>query len=220
MSTATCRTCSRCKSSKPCADFPVKKDRTSGVASQCKRCRSEVQAAARAARASALENSLPKEGWADIPGYEGFYQASRRGMVRAIAHRRMLGRASAGTTTRLGYMVVGLTKDGKRTRQYVHCLIALTFLGPKPDGMEVNHKDGVKVNNAIENLEYTTRSGNVQHAYDTGLMRPNPAKITREQALVARQMNADGASRAEISKHLGLGKTATRAAILGITWRA
>lgn len=54
--------------------------------------------------------------------------------------------------------------------QYVHILISEAFLGPRPsDETRVNHKDGNKANNTIENLEYITQPQNVQHAYDNGL---------------------------------------------------
>ncbi len=53
----------------------------------------------------------------------------------------------------------------------VHKLIALAFLGPIPDGLEINHKDGDKRNNLPSNLEYTSRSGNMRHAEDLGLRR-------------------------------------------------
>ncbi len=53
----------------------------------------------------------------------------------------------------------------------IHRLIALAFLGPIAQGLEVNHVDANKLNNCPENLEYTTRSGNMQHASRCGLRR-------------------------------------------------
>lgn len=54
----------------------------------------------------------------------------------------------------------------------VHLLVAATFLGPKPEGLEVNHRDGDKRNNQSVNLEYTTRSANMKHAVASGLLIP------------------------------------------------
>jgi len=51
----------------------------------------------------------------------------------------------------------------------VHSLVALAWYGPRPEGMEVNHKDGDKTNCRPDNLEYVTPSGNAQHALETGL---------------------------------------------------
>ena len=68
------------------------------------------------------------------------------------------------------------TRKGRAGRAYcykVHRLVALAFIGPRPTGAHVvNHKDGVKTNNAVKNLEWVTLAQNVQHAYGLGLMRP------------------------------------------------
>jgi hypothetical protein len=54
---------------------------------------------------------------------------------------------------------------------FVHRIVAAAFIGPCPDGLEINHKNGIKLDNRAENLEYTTRSANMKHAYDSGLRR-------------------------------------------------
>jgi len=84
-----------------------------------------------------------------------------------------------------GYCATMLQRDDKKYCSWkIHRWIALTFLGPRPDGLQVNHKDGNKQNNAVENLEYITHSENVQHSFDTGLQKPKrgtmngQAKIT------------------------------------------
>lgn len=62
-----------------------------------------------------------------------------------------------------------VTVDGKTIR--VHVLMAETFIGPRPKGYGINHKDGNKWNNNIENIEYATQKENVQHALRTGLIK-------------------------------------------------
>lgn len=96
---------------------------------------------------------------ANAPGYflsrDGHVFSTRRGDLRP------LGEHDNGK----GY--VRAVIYGKQ--KAIHRLMAETFLGPCPEGMEVNHKNGVKTDNSVGNLEYVTRSQNVQHAFDTGL---------------------------------------------------
>ena len=75
-------------------------------------------------------------------------------------------------TAKNGYYLVWLYDNGKRTHMLVHRLVAHHVLGPCPEGMCVNHKDGNKLNNQPENLEYVTPSENSRHAVRTGLLRP------------------------------------------------
>ncbi len=68
-----------------------------------------------------------------------------------------------------GYLFVRLCKDGIRMRQYVHRLVAVTFIENVEGKCCVNHKDGNPQNNAVENLEWVTHRENMLHAYDTSL---------------------------------------------------
>ena len=69
-----------------------------------------------------------------------------------------------------GYRVILLSFGGKRHNRKVHRLVVEAFCGPIPAGMSVNHKDGRKGNNALDNLEVVTRKENIVHAYRTGLL--------------------------------------------------
>ncbi len=108
--------------------------------------------------------------WIPIKGYENRYEVSDCGKVRSIKRKtpRMLKPfKDAG-----GYLRVNLysgTKDSMKMH-FVHDLVAEAFIGPKPPAMTVNHKDGVKMNNAVSNLEYLTLSDNLRHAHRTGLI--------------------------------------------------
>lgn len=70
---------------------------------------------------------------------------------------------------RKGYRHISISYGMYSKPAKVHILIALTFLGPRPPGMVVNHKDGDKENNSASNLEYISSSANIKHAYDTRL---------------------------------------------------
>ncbi len=73
--------------------------------------------------------------------------------------------------THYGYRAVRLCKDGKQVDRLIHRLVIAAFIGDCPEGKEVNHIDGVKTNNRIDNLEYVTDSEQRQHAYDMGLQK-------------------------------------------------
>jgi HNH endonuclease/NUMOD4 motif len=91
--------------------------------------------------------------WRSIPGYEKLYDASTKGDIRSSISRQLKAQIN-GT----GYKWVQLWKNGEGKRMTVHSLIAITFLGPRPKGLDVHHKDGVRSNNQVTNLEYRTRS--------------------------------------------------------------
>jgi hypothetical protein len=76
--------------------------------------------------------------------------------------------ASGGRVKGSRYNCVSLAKDNNPKNAYVHHLVAAAFLGPKPDGAEVNHKDCDKTNNALSNLEYVSRGENIAHALANG----------------------------------------------------
>jgi hypothetical protein len=110
------------------------------------------------------------ETWADVPGYEGLYRVSSIGKVESLNFRRT-GKPHLITPIKNtgGYMIVVLSK--KRTKQVhlVHRLVAKAFI-PKVWGKKcINHKNGVKHDNCVENLEWCTRRENNQHAHRMGL---------------------------------------------------
>ena len=115
------------------------------------------------------DTSTQFEEWRDIPGYEGMYQVSNLGQVRSIGrtvtrsdgqvHRRK-GKLLRTPLNQRGYQVVNLCIQGKCQIRTVHSLIAETFIGTRPEGMEVCHNDGRKTNNRVDNLRYGTRSDN------------------------------------------------------------
>ena len=118
------------------------------------------------------------EEWRDIPGCPG-YQVSDHGRVRSldrtVTHpngqvRHYKGKVLRTPPNQDGYPVVCLYTQGKRQKRTVHALVAESFFGPRPDGMEVCHNDGNKTNNHVGNLRYGTASDNmldrVRHGTD------------------------------------------------------
>lgn len=118
-----------------------------------------------------------QEEWNPVVGYEKHYAVSDQGKVRRITDGLRRG-VKAGfelkpNLTGKGYLFVRLyDRDTKRTRStLLHNIVTAAFLGPKPQGMQVNHIDGNKLNPSLSNLEYVTAGDNQRHAYCTGLMK-------------------------------------------------
>ena len=110
------------------------------------------------------------EQWKPIDGTDGKYEVSNLGHVRTSGQRPGL---LTLTKQKSGYRYAMIEIDGKSCNRRVHRLVAQHFL-PNPDNMkEVNHKDGNKDNNRVDNLEWCTRSHNVKHSFDTGLKQPH-----------------------------------------------
>ena len=117
-----------------------------------------------------------QEVWKDVVGYEGYYKVSDNGSVMTVAREFITSNGrkcvvkerilSQGTVKR--YKVVDLKVGGIRKTMRVHRLVAMAFIG-KPYKDMVNHIDGSKTNNSVDNLEWVTRSENELHAYSTGL---------------------------------------------------
>ena len=69
------------------------------------------------------------------------------------------------------YLRIGLTKDNKKTNFLVHRLVAISYLENIDNKIQVNHINGIKTDNRLDNLEWATREENMQHAYKNGLMK-------------------------------------------------
>jgi hypothetical protein len=112
-----------------------------------------------------VETTVHEE-WKPVLDFEDHYAASNRGRIKRTrggsgcrADRIIVPRPNVW-----GYPSLTLSKDGKPYTRGVHRLVAEAFLGRRPVGMQVNHKDGNKKNNVLSNLEYLTPSGNQLHA--------------------------------------------------------
>ena len=121
--------------------------------------------------------------WVDAKGFEGRLQVTKCGLVRSVdrvvynhpnSTRKLKGRILGGSVGKIGYKVVDLrkrTKGGKRTGrvEFLHRIIAVTFIEPIRGLEHVNHIDGDKLNNNVSNLEWCDHQMNMKHAYSTGL---------------------------------------------------
>lgn len=99
---------------------------------------------------------MKTETWKPIADYVGLYEVSNKGRVRNLKTGRILKPGNNGR----GYLFVGLYKNGAVKYHYLHRLVALTFI-PNPNKLpEVNHKDEIRTNNKLDNLEWISHRDN------------------------------------------------------------
>lgn len=154
------------------------------------------------------------EQWKSIVGYESFYVISESGIVQSKRSWRGKYREMGQRPDAKGYLRVGLTDEtGHQRARRVHILVAEAFIGPRPEGLQLNHKDGNKINNHWSNLEYVTASENSTHAVKMGL-RHSPcgsahkrSKLTEEQVLEIRRRYSSGGDSAGLAKEFGIDKS-------------
>lgn len=175
-----------------------------------------------------------KEIWKDVIGYNGKYQVSNLGRVKSIT--RVITSPNRSSLYKLGrilrpinhhgYKCVFLANSGNQKRNTIHRLVVSSFL-PNPNGLkEVNHKNGIKGDNRLDNLEWCTRSENMLHAFkvcgrvNAGLKGDkNPAaKLTPENVRDIRRMKLSGIAAKEIAEKFNLNKGYVFAIIARDSW--
>lgn len=124
------------------------------------------------------------EEWRPVRGMEWLLEVSSLGRVRRIDSQSLLKSSLDGR----GYCSPIATVRGKRHRISAHRAVAEAFLGACPIGYEVNHIDGCKSNNRVDNLEYVCRSDNLRHAVATGLCK-RQVKLTPEQVFEIKRLS-------------------------------
>lgn len=166
----------------------------------------------------------------DIPGYEGIYQVSDNGKVKALSVLKYWGRVKQKrrevifkpTVRKHGYAEVVLY--GEKRRNYgVHRLVAITFI-PNPNNKpQVNHIDGNKLNNHVSNLEWATAQEQADHAISLSLVNSvgenNPnSKLTKDQVLEIRSLKGKFTHN-ELSKMFNVHPGAIQKIQLRIAWK-
>ena len=120
------------------------------------------------------DESIPGEIWKDMLDPRSGEIVPGR-MISSIGRTKFLnGRISSGHLEKHGYTTTWLTTAQRSGNELVHRLVAMSFLGPPPSRQhtQVNHLDGNRANNAVENLEYVTPAENALHAYATRVRKP------------------------------------------------
>ena len=172
------------------------------------------------------------EEWKDVPGFEG-YQVSNFGKVRGIDRLRK-GRSGLRLTrgqelkqilNKKGYPEVRLRKQGCHVR-LVHKLVASAFLTKPESCTQINHINGVKTDNRVENLEWVTQSENQLHAYKLGLQpsrsgeRNGRAILTDEKVTFLKELYNSGKSAKEVAETMSINLYTVRQIISGRIWKS
>ena len=158
------------------------------------------------------------EQWKPITGWEDLYAVSSLGRFKNIQR----GKLRKTRVVPEGYHQIVLTRNGKQTVLAAHRVVAQEFIGfsDKPD---VNHKDGDKSNNAVSNLEWSTKKENMAHAIETGLWNPagegnGKAKLTLSNVHWIKYALAQGARVSYLARAFGLEPAGISKIKLGRTW--
>jgi len=144
----------------------------------------------------------------DIPGYEGVYAASKDGDIyrlRTYGSRPKPILRTVAKRLKKGYAVAHLCLDGVRKDALIHRCVWQAFNGPIPDGLEINHKNGVRDDNRLDNLELVTKSGNARHKFEVLGAQSNfkpqhgstngSSKLSPDDIRAIRQLYAEGGFR-------------------------
>lgn len=152
------------------------------------------------------------EKWLPVRDLHGKYEVSSYGRLRKIARwtdglhiyeHRLLSLEF----NHWGYFTVSLTSEGKQRHRPVHRIVLEAFIGPATGENTVpNHMNGIKTDNRVENLEWTTARGNALHSYQVLGQKPmrgsehGTSKITEADAIAIRDARFNGATLDELAK--------------------
>lgn len=168
--------CTRCYKVLDISCFTIRRARNS-VVSACKECSKVLRKSYNdKIKKLFIIEDMDGEIWKDVINYENFYQVSNFGRVKSLSRLSARGFMIQDRilTPRLdggGYHKAFLYKNSIRKQYSIHRLVCLHFLYRENSTLEVNHKDGNKNNNHLENLEWCTRGYNISHAYKLGLKK-------------------------------------------------
>lgn len=153
----------------------------------------------------------------NIMGYEGIYVISRDGDIWSLSRPyinnkgktekiKPLKKLNTFLDGKKNYKMVGLSKDGKSVKYSIHRLVAKTFLKCEDGKVEVNHKDGNKLNNNVKNLEWCTRIENVRHSIENGLTKTTKGKIILQKDIngnIIKEHNSIRSAGRSLGKEMG-----------------
>ena len=161
------------------------------------------------------------ESWMPLVNYPD-YAVSNCGNIKRLtdASGTAAGAVLQGALDKYGYRVVSLRNEGAVKTLKIHRLVAEAFIGAIPADMQVNHKNGVKLDNRVENLEIVTAGQNVRHSFRQLGRKPTTGSecgttwLSDQQIRDIRKLKKDGIRQVEIAARFGLSVGRTSAIIL------
>lgn len=169
---------------------------------------------------------IMEEAWLPIAGLGSSYEVSNCGRVRSKRRCGTPGKILKPNYARRYYCVC-LSVNNRKYSKPIHRLVAETFI-MQPAGacLEVNHKDGNRLNNSVSNLEWVTRSQNMQHALANGLFKSPKGedhyrtKFRAQDISEIRFLGATGTSQSELAEQFKVGQSQISRILNGKRWKS
>lgn len=171
-----------------------------------------------------------QEVWKDVIDYEGIYQVSNLGRLKSLSRYIKHWRGGFLKSKEIikkpfksksGYLITELSKNASKSKFLIHRLVAEAFIPNPEEKPQVNHINGIKTDNRVENLEWNTRSENIKHADSKGLrnlkgVNNSGAKLSEKEVIEIRKSKN---SISYLAFNYNVGTTCIKKIINKVTWK-
>lgn len=180
----------------------------------------------------AVQASAPEE-WKDVAGYEGFYSISSFGRAKSFYKGGKILKPTEKGPIKFGkgYLIYTLHNiNGETKTFYAHKLVMESFIGGRPKGSQINHKDGDKHNNRLNNLEYVSPLENVRHSIKIGHFNPHTlkpyiagsknkqSKLKESEVITIRENHRNGIKTRFLAKEFNVDRTVIQKIVKRKSW--
>lgn len=166
-----------------------------------------------------------EEIWKPVPGYEGKYEVSNIGNIKSAKTGKLLKPQNSGN----GYFKVRLSRNGQVFGAWVHRLVAAAFIPNENNLPVVDHKDGNKKNNAVDNLEWCTQKENSSRAFEKGFtpkapvfhgeLHPNHVLSEKQVSEIKALYATKAYSQRQLAKRYGISQKTVNMIVTNRAWK-